>query len=607
MKKILLLFVLLLIIHEVNALPPLPNEFYGKAKYFNSNISQGFTIIAYTNGVQCGKFVTSVIGSYGSMSCLANDTEITGTQGGTINSNVTFTVNGQNATAFGDTNFTTGQFSFVNLTVPQLVCGDLFCDATYELCNVCTIDCGKCPSNQTNGTGGGGGSSGNNTGGSGGGGSGSGANNNTNSVTGLATGDMLTSDYCTEEWFCEDWESCRIDNLQTRKCIDANNCGTSDNLPEQIQSCEYFPTCFDEIQNGLETGIDCGGPCKACNLCSNGIMDGNETGVDCGGSCGPCPTCTDGTRNQGEEGVDCGGPCPNACPVTIQRPGFVCTKDLGPFNIIFWFIIAAVMLSDVLAYAIYKVKESYVRGNKKLDDFQKAAKIYLYKRNSFIYIIATLIVTAMLLLYYWFIGVCENLNIKYLWILGILFVAAYFIINYLIMLFEQNERKTLKLAKLTGDAHYKNINEMIAFYKKKLSELVVEISNILRLLLKDSEFAQEIIANEDFKKVYQDILLITSKKLDINKWDSQEDTNIAEDLKQKLDQETVQNVTKKHPQFEALTRRIQTLVEQYDELKKLSEEKKEMERNTIKETPDANETGTETKKEETEEKPNEKA
>ncbi|TXF89450.1 hypothetical protein FUA23_10820 [Neolewinella aurantiaca] len=53
-----------------------------------------------------------------------------------------------------------------------------------------------------------------------------------------------------------------------------------------------MPTCSDGIQNGNETGVDCGGPdCAACPTatCSDGIQNGNETGVDCGGpDCAPC-------------------------------------------------------------------------------------------------------------------------------------------------------------------------------------------------------------------------------------------------------------------------------------------------------------------------------
>jgi len=51
-------------------------------------------------------------------------------------------------------------------------------------------------------------------------------------------------------------------------------------------------TCSDGIQNGNETGIDCGGSCPACPpvpSCNDGVQNGNETGIDCGGSCPACP------------------------------------------------------------------------------------------------------------------------------------------------------------------------------------------------------------------------------------------------------------------------------------------------------------------------------
>ncbi|MBN2013947.1 MAG: hypothetical protein JW778_02090 [Candidatus Altiarchaeota archaeon] len=76
--------------------------------------------------------------------------------------------------------------------------------------------------------------------------------------------------------------------------------------------------CFDGIMNQGETGIDCGGPCKACPSCMDGILNQGETGVDCGGPCGECAigataaSCYDRIKNQGEQGIDCGGPC-KAC------------------------------------------------------------------------------------------------------------------------------------------------------------------------------------------------------------------------------------------------------------------------------------------------------
>ncbi|MDX1477418.1 MAG: M12 family metallo-peptidase [Saprospiraceae bacterium] len=76
------------------------------------------------------------------------------------------------------------------------------------------------------------------------------------------------------------------------------------------------PTCTDGIQNGDETGVDCGGSvCPPCPTCDDGIQNGDETGVDCGGSvCPPCPTCDDGIQNGDETGVDCGGSVCPPCP-----------------------------------------------------------------------------------------------------------------------------------------------------------------------------------------------------------------------------------------------------------------------------------------------------
>ena len=77
-------------------------------------------------------------------------------------------------------------------------------------------------------------------------------------------------------------------------------------------------TCFDNIQNQGETGVDCGGPCAACPTNN------------------PAPTCSDNVQNQGETGVDCGGPC-TACAgapsngnpngYTPQNPGPGCNSS----------------------------------------------------------------------------------------------------------------------------------------------------------------------------------------------------------------------------------------------------------------------------------------
>ena len=73
------------------------------------------------------------------------------------------------------------------------------------------------------------------------------------------------------------------------------------------------PACNDQLQNGLESDIDCGGPCAPCGL---GL--GCRTGADCatttclGSRCVPL-YCSDGKKDQDETDLDCGGACGN-CP-----------------------------------------------------------------------------------------------------------------------------------------------------------------------------------------------------------------------------------------------------------------------------------------------------
>lgn len=107
-------------------------------------------------------------------------------------------------------------------------------------------------------------------------------------------------------------------------------------------------TCDDGRKGPNETGVDCGGVCKACNdapelpVCNDAAQGANETDVDCGGVCPPCvayrdcktsedcesgrclaevcaeSTCTDRVKNATETDVDCGGDCPERCADTLR-------------------------------------------------------------------------------------------------------------------------------------------------------------------------------------------------------------------------------------------------------------------------------------------------
>lgn len=124
-----------------------------------------------------------------------------------------------------------------------------------------------------------------------------------------ASGTNVYSSYYDAGIFCYGASCIELYNLTSPDAT--YTCGTA------VQ-----PTCNDGIQNGNETGVDCGGSsCSACPpSCNDNVQNGSETGIDCGGSsCAPCqPTCNDGIQNGNETGLDCGGPSCSSCPPTCS-------------------------------------------------------------------------------------------------------------------------------------------------------------------------------------------------------------------------------------------------------------------------------------------------
>jgi|SRR3989344_999147 len=133
------------------------------------------------------------------------------------------------------------------------------------------------------------------------------------------------------------WSSCVNQTLPLQNEICDNtfddDCdGQVDENCQQNQT-QQTSTCFNDMQDGDETGVDCGGSCRACTSCIDGVLNQGEykTSVDlgtgntsdCGGpNCPACPTCSDGIKNQGETAIDCGGPCQ-----TCQKTGEDADED----------------------------------------------------------------------------------------------------------------------------------------------------------------------------------------------------------------------------------------------------------------------------------------
>ena len=100
-----------------------------------------------------------------------------------------------------------------------------------------SISCTTClppVSSPSTGSGSGGGT----TGGSGGGSSGTGG---FTGGTGTTTSDAEdttddTVDVCVPDWRCSEWTACS-DNVRHRVCVDRNDCGVEDDMPEIRESC----------------------------------------------------------------------------------------------------------------------------------------------------------------------------------------------------------------------------------------------------------------------------------------------------------------------------------------------------------------------------------
>ncbi len=83
-------------------------------------------------------------------------------------------------------------------------------------------------------------------------------------------------------------------------------------------------TCGDGVQNGSETGPDCGDTSATAGNCAKGCVGADCTlGTDCAsGSCDAlkCSLCDDAKQDNDETGIDCGGGCGKCTDEACSAP-----------------------------------------------------------------------------------------------------------------------------------------------------------------------------------------------------------------------------------------------------------------------------------------------
>ncbi len=128
--------------------------------------------------------------------------------------------------------------------------------------------------------------------------------------------DVVVASPCGDGNLCDGTGGCV-------ECLGASDCD-SDICDAVSNTCSQA-TCSDGVQNGAESGVDCGGPlCPQCpvNPSCNASNSDCNVGSDCtsgvcetNAGCCVAPTCSDGVQNQDETDIDCGGVCGATCQV----------------------------------------------------------------------------------------------------------------------------------------------------------------------------------------------------------------------------------------------------------------------------------------------------
>ena len=70
---------------------------------------------------------------------------------------------------------------------------------------------------------------------------------------------------CIEDWKCTDWSSC-ANNVESRLCPDAAQCGTAKNKPQETRACSNTAACGDGTCSSQENSINCPADCKITEL-----------------------------------------------------------------------------------------------------------------------------------------------------------------------------------------------------------------------------------------------------------------------------------------------------------------------------------------------------
>ncbi len=414
-------------------------------------------------------------------------------------------------------------------------CGDDSCGSS-ETCATCPGDCGVCPDLPSTDSGGESSTSGE-------GGQSATTSSTSTGVSSIASGASQAPLFqCEERWECSDWSACSLDGLRSRNCLDLNRCNTQRDKPISLEQCEYQPTCFDGLQNGGETGVDCGGPCEPCLIQS----------------------CFDGLQNQGETGVDCGGPC-KVCQEKeftkapfLEIPGIIKLPRSFP-----WLLLLIILIINMLTIVYDQYK---IRKLRKLpfEEYQEEIRKYRPKRRKlYKFVLNTSFITLAAIFYIYIFSNDYKKMIYFSFIPIGAFAGIPFAVAYLIRYIEFHEYQYIKKVRHLKKTHIRELLQLIRQENEMLHDMEAKLKDTIMDLAKKHEFDDNKDLYTEINTIFEDLSLIRKKRE--SKMNLSHMTNeILDKIIVILESKNLQKACKEYPEYLSIKKELQYIEDNRD-------------------------------------------